>query len=199
MKKIILLMSILISNIACALEQQDGVTKNEAQEVVVHNETAVLQDNVIVKNESVDGGAVKEQIEKNKKETTFAIIKPDAVNAGYAGPIIDLIEKNGFEIVRMHKKTLSKKDAESFYAAHKEKSFFNDLVSYMISGPIVILELSKENAIADWRLLIGATDPAYAGMGTIRKMYGLSKTFNAVHGSDSQEAALQEIMIMFNV
>lgn len=196
MKKIILLVCLVVGVAICA-EQQQGVVENVVQEVVVQDDSVALQDTVIVENEPVDG-AFKEEIAINKKETTFAIIKPDAVSAGYAGPIIDLIEKNGFEIVRMHKKTLSKKDAEFFYAVHKEKSFFNDLVSYMISGPIIILELSKENAIADWRSLIGATDPAYAGMGTIRKMYGVSKTFNAVHGSDSQEAALQEIMIMFN-
>lgn len=197
MKKIILLMIIIISGVACALEQQDCITENGTQEIVIQNGSTVLQDNMIIENESVDG-AVKEQSETNKKETTFAIIKPDGVNSGYTGPIIDLIEKNGFEIVRMYKKILSKKDAESFYAAHKEKPFFNDLVLYMTSGPIVILQLSKENAIADWRALIGATDPANAAMGTIRKMYGVSKTYNAVHGSDSKEAALQEIMIMFN-
>ncbi len=196
MQKIISLVCLVVGVVICA-GQQRAVVENAVQEVVVRNETAVLQDNMIIENESVDG-AVKEQSETNKKETTFAIIKPDGVNSGYTGPIIDLIEKNGFEIVRMYKKILSKKDAESFYAAHKEKPFFNDLVLYMTSGPIVILQLSKENAIADWRALIGATDPANAAMGTIRKMYGVSKTYNAVHGSDSKEAALQEIMIMFN-
>jgi nucleoside-diphosphate kinase len=177
-------------------EQPEIVLENNhVQEVIVQNQ-AVLENEISAESQTVDLKA--EDLIVNKEETTFAIIKPDAVDAGYSGLIIDLIEKNGFEIVRMEKKTLTRENAMSFYGAHKEKPFYNDLVSYMISGPIIILELAKENAVADWRTLIGATDPEKAAVGTIRKMYGVSKTLNAVHGSDSQSTALQEIMGMFH-
>jgi len=130
-------------------------------------------------------------------ERTFAMIKPDAVNNGSTGAIIDLIEKNGFRIINMKKLTFNTKQAEAFYAEHKERPFFADLVRFITSGPAIVLELEKENAIADWRTLIGTTDPAQANMGTIRKMFAESKSYNAVHGSDSPAAAKREIGFFF--
>src|ERR1700759_4442243 len=103
---------------------------------------------------------------------TFAVIKPDAVEAKHTGKIIDEIEHNGFEIVRLQKVIVSKELAEEFYAEHKERPFFGELVEFVTSGPVIILALYKDNAIASWRELIGATDPANAAAGTIRNSYG---------------------------
>lgn len=130
-------------------------------------------------------------------ERTFAMIKPDAVKAGKAGNIISMIENNGFTIVNMRKENVSKETAEKFYAVHKEKPFFGELVEFITSGPVVVMMLEKENAIADWRKLMGATDPAKADEGTIRKLYGSNIGNNAVHGSDAPETAQQELAIFF--
>lgn len=140
---------------------------------------------------------VTKQPEK-KVERTFAMIKPEAVEKGYTGDIIKLIEQNGFTILHMEKRTLTKDVAQRFYSEHKGKPFYNDLVNYMTSGPVIVLALEKENAIADWRELLGATDPAEAKMGTVRKMYAESKSKNAAHGSDSINSAPCELSLMFS-
>ncbi len=130
-------------------------------------------------------------------EKTFAIIKPDAVAAGYSGKIIDRIEKEGFKIVAMKKIWMTKKMAEGFYAVHKDKPFFNDLTTFMSSGPSIVMILEKENAIADWRKLMGATNPVNAEEGTLRKEFGKNIDNNAVHGSDAPETAAQETRYFF--
>jgi nucleoside-diphosphate kinase len=130
-------------------------------------------------------------------EQTFAIIKPDAVKAGNAGRIISMIEDNGFEILRLQKGQLSKDLAELFYDVHKEKPFFNELVEFIASGPIIIMALQKNDAINEWRKLMGATDPAKAEEGTIRKQFASSIGQNAVHGSDGPETARQELGLFF--
>lgn len=117
------------------------------------------------------------------------MIKPDAVENGYIGKILDMITEAGFEIKAMKYTKLSQKQAEDFYAVHAERPFYGELVSYMTSGPIVAAILEKDNAVADFRTLIGATDPAEAAEGTVRKAYAESKGRNAVHGSDSDENA----------
>ncbi len=131
-------------------------------------------------------------------ESTFGMIKPDAVANMHSGVIIKLTEQNGFTIDNMQKRTLSKKEAETFYAEHKGKPFFNDLVTYITSGPVIGMQLKKENAITDWRTLIGSTDPAQATVGTLRKMFATSKSNNAVHGSDSAASAQRELRLFFN-
>lgn len=123
---------------------------------------------------------------------TFTMIKPDAVENGYIGKIIDMITEAGFEVKAMKYTRLSKAQAEEFYAVHAERPFYGELVSYMTSGPIVAAILEKENAVTDFRELIGATDPAEAAEGTIRKSYAENKGRNAVHGSDSDENAAIE-------
>jgi nucleoside-diphosphate kinase len=133
----------------------------------------------------------------NSIEKTFAIIKPDAVKAQNSGKIIDLIEHNGFDIVRLQKITLDKNQAQQFYAVHKDRPFFNDLITFMTSDPIIIMVLQKDNAVKAWRDLMGATDPSKADEGTIRKLFGTDITHNASHGSDSQENARSEITQFF--
>lgn len=128
---------------------------------------------------------------------TFTMIKPDAVSANNIGNILAMIEKAGFRIRAMKFTRLSRVDAETFYAVHKERPFFGELVDYMISGPIVAAILEKDNAVEDFRKLIGATDPAEAAEGTIRKLYAKSKAENAVHGSDSDENAEIECSFHF--
>lgn len=130
-------------------------------------------------------------------EYTFAMIKPDAVEAKNTGKIIDLIEKNGFEIVFMEKMQFAQDDAELFYEEHNERPFFGELVEFIISGPIIAMVLQKENAVADFRKLMGATDPNKADEGTIRKLFGASIGNNAVHGSDSAESAERELGLFF--
>ena len=130
-------------------------------------------------------------------ERTFAIIKPDAVAAKNSGKIIDLIEQKGFTILRLHKVMLPKESAEVFYAVHKDKPFFQELVEFISSGPIMILALEKDNAIKDWRELMGATNPEEASEGTIRKLYGTNIGHNATHGSDAPETAAQEVGLFF--
>ncbi len=129
---------------------------------------------------------------------TFTMIKPDAVENGHIGAILAKINEAGFRIVAMEYTRLSRKDAESFYAVHSERPFFGELVEYMTSGPIVAAILEKENAVADFRTLIGATNPAEAAEGTIRKMYATSIAANAVHGSDSDENAAIEGNFFFS-
>ena len=120
---------------------------------------------------------------------TFTMLKPDAIENGHMGKIIDMIINAGFSIKAMKYTQLSEAQAKEFYAVHAERPFYGELVEYMTSGPIVAAILEKENAVADFRALIGATDPAEAADGTIRKAYAESKGRNAVHGSDSDENA----------
>lgn len=127
------------------------------------------------------------------------MIKPDAVADGNTGAILSRIEGAGFRIVAMKKTQLSKADAEKFYAIHRERPFFGELVEYMTSGPIVAAILEKDNAVEDFRKLIGATDPAKAEEGTIRKMFAKSIAANAIHGSDSDENAQIEANFFFAV
>src|SRR6478735_6687489 len=128
---------------------------------------------------------------------TFAMIKPDAVAAKNSGKIIDMIEQDGFEIVRMQKVIIAKDLAEEFYAEHKEKPFFNELVEFIVSAPVIIMALHKEEAIPSWRKLIGATDPAKAELGTIRYMFGTNIGNNAVHGSLDSASATTELELFF--
>ena len=120
---------------------------------------------------------------------TFTMLKPDAIENGHMGKIIDMIIQAGFEIKAMKLTRLTTEQAQEFYAVHAERPFYGELVEYMTSGPIVAAILEKENAVADFRALIGATDPTEAAEGTIRKYYAESKGRNAVHGSDSDENA----------
>lgn len=128
---------------------------------------------------------------------TFTMIKPDAVEAGYAGAIIKMIEDAGFRIVAIKKTQLTPERAGQFYAVHSERPFYNDLKSYMSSGAIIPMILEKENAVTDFRKLIGATNPAQAEEGTIRKLYAQSIEANAIHGSDSDENAQLEGSFFF--
>lgn len=128
---------------------------------------------------------------------TFAMIKPDAVGAGKAGAILAHLEKQGFGIQAMRMVRLTKTEAEAFYAVHKERPFYGELVEFMSSGPVVAMALAKGDAVAAWRTAIGATDPAEAAEGTIRKLFAESKGKNAVHGSDSDENAAREIAFFF--
>jgi nucleoside-diphosphate kinase len=131
-------------------------------------------------------------------ERTFAIIKPDAVERRLAGKIIDRIEDNGFTIVGMKKIKLSKEQAGGFYCVHRERPFFSELCDFMSRSPVIVLCLEKENAIADWRKLMGATNPANAEPGTIRRDFALSLSENSAHGSDAPETAAFEIAYFFN-
>lgn len=131
-------------------------------------------------------------------ERTFAIIKPDAVAAGNVGNIIAMIEKNGFRIVAMRRLHMSRKEAEGFYAVHRERDFYGDLVRFMTEGPCVVMVLEAENAIVRWREVMGLTDPAKAGPGTIRRLYGTNIERNAVHGSDAPQTAAVEVGFFFS-
>jgi nucleoside-diphosphate kinase len=128
---------------------------------------------------------------------TFAMIKPDAVEAKHSGKIIDIIEHNGFEIIRMQKVIIDKELVEEFYAVHKERPFYQELIEFVTSAPVIIMALHKEDAVNAWRELIGATDPAKAAEGTIRNSFGTNVGNNAVHGSDSSDTALQELELFF--
>ena len=130
-------------------------------------------------------------------ERTFAIVKPDAVRRGLTGDILKRIEASGLAIVAMRKIRLSRADAEKFYDVHKARPFFSGLCDYMTSGPVVVLVLQGEGAIAKWRGLMGATDPKKADAGTIRKDFGIDVEQNATHGSDAPETAAQEIAFFF--
>lgn len=129
---------------------------------------------------------------------TFTMIKPDAVEANNIGPILSMINKAGFRIVAMKYMKLTKEQAGQFYAVHKERPFYGELTEYMSSGPIVAAVLEKDNAVTDYRKLIGATDPTKAEEGTIRKMFAKSIAANAVHGSDSDENAEIESNFFFS-
>lgn len=130
-------------------------------------------------------------------QRTLSIIKPDAVRAGYTAAILADIANAGFRIVAIKKQSISKAQAQGFYYVHRERSFFDGLTTYMSSGPIVLMVLEKENAIADLRKLMGATDPANAEEGTLRKKYATSIQENAIHGSDAEETAAFEIGYWF--
>jgi nucleoside-diphosphate kinase len=129
---------------------------------------------------------------------TFTMIKPDATAAGHTGKIIDKIIEAGFSVKAMKWTRLSKEEAGTFYDIHRERPFFGELVDYMTSGPIVAAILEKENAVEDFRALIGATDPQKAAEGTIRRMFAASIAANAVHGSDSDENAANEGAYFFS-
>ena len=131
-------------------------------------------------------------------EKTLAIIKPDAVERNLTGKIIERIESNGFKIVAMKRTRLSKPQAEGFYAVHKERPFFEDLTRTMSSGPVVLMVLERDNAIASWRDLMGATNPAEAAAGTIRKDFAIDIGKNSVHGSDAPDTAAFEIPYFFD-
>ena len=149
----------------------------------------------------------KDYLSSNKKinlnkimatNRTFTMIKPDAVEKGHIGAILEKINASGFRIVALKLTQMTKTDAETFYAIHKERPFFADLVTYMTRGPIVAAILEKDNAVQDFRTLIGATNPADAAEGTIRKLYADSISENAVHGSDSDENAAIESAFHFS-
>ncbi len=131
-------------------------------------------------------------------ERTFAIIKPDAVERNISGKVLAKIEAAGFKIAGMKKIRLSKAEAEGFYYVHKERPFFNDLCAFMSRSPVVVMVLERENAVAKWREVMGATNPANAEAGTIRKDFGLSIEENSAHGSDSAESAAFEINYFFS-
>jgi nucleoside-diphosphate kinase len=130
-------------------------------------------------------------------ERTLAIVKPDAVAAGNMGRVVSRIEREGFRIVAARLVRLSRKEAEGFYAVHRERPFFSSLTGFMSSGPALVLVLERDGAIARWRELMGATDPAKATPGTIRKEIAENVERNAVHGSDAPETAAQEIAYFF--
>ena len=129
---------------------------------------------------------------------TFAIIKPDAFKLEHSGSIIKMIEKAGFKLLKMKLVSLTKEKASEFYKTHKEKPFYDRLCDYMSSGPIIVMKLSKNNAIEDFRKLIGSTNPQDAAEGTIRNLFATSIEANAIHGSDSNENAVIESDFFFN-
>jgi len=130
-------------------------------------------------------------------QRTLSIVKPDAVRKGFTGAILAEIEKAGFQIAAIKKQSISKEQAEGFYAVHAAKPFFDALCDFMSSGPLVLMVLEKENAIADLRKLMGATNPANAEPGTIRKKFASSIQENAIHGSDAEDTAIFEIGYWF--
>ena len=131
-------------------------------------------------------------------ERTFSIIKPDAVGKNVTGEIVSRFEKNGLQVIASKMLHLSKQQAQGFYAVHKERPFYNDLVEFMISGPVVVQVLEGENAISKNRELMGATNPAEADPGTIRADFATTVDENAVHGSDAPETAAEEISYFFS-
>ena len=130
-------------------------------------------------------------------ERTFGMIKPDAVTNGHVGSILALIEQNGFRLVGIKNRRISKVEAEAFYAVHKERPFFGGLVGFMTEGPVIVMVLERESAITKWRDLMGATNPANAAEGTIRKKFAENIERNSVHGSDAPETAALEIPFFF--
>jgi len=131
-------------------------------------------------------------------EKTFSIIKPDAVASGKAGKILALLEENGFRIVALRKVKLSQGQAEGFYAVHKERPFYGSLVKFMTEGPVIVMALEREDAVKKLREVMGATNPANAADGTVRKLFAESIERNAIHGSDAPETAAQELQYFFN-
>lgn len=132
------------------------------------------------------------------QERTFGMIKPDAVAKGHAGEILAMIEQNGFRVVGMKMRRIQKSEAEALYEVHKARPFYSGLVSFMTEGPVVVLALEREDAIAKWRELMGATNPANAAEGTVRKRFAENIERNSVHGSDAPETAAQEIPFFFS-
>lgn len=132
------------------------------------------------------------------KNITFSMIKPDGVENGHIGSIISKIDSAGFNIIALKMTQLSRKKAESFYYIHKDRPFFQDLINFIIRGPIVVMVLEKADAVNDFRTLIGSTDPNEAADGTIRRLYATSKGENVIHGSDSDENAQIECLFHFS-
>ena len=133
-----------------------------------------------------------------KTNRTFTMLKPDSIEQGNMLPILNMIENSGFKIIALKYKRMNRDEAKKFYSIHSDKPFYNDLVSFMTRGPIIAAALEKENAVDDFRSLIGSTDPLDAKEGTIRKKFAKSKGENAVHGSDSDENAYVEINFHFD-
>ena len=133
-----------------------------------------------------------------KTNRTFTMLKPDSIEDGYMLPILNKISESGFKIIALKYKKMNREEAQEFYSIHSEKSFFNDLINFITRGPIVAAVLEKDNAVEDFRKLIGSTDPNEAEEGTIRKSFARSKGENAVHGSDSDENANIEISFHFD-
>ena len=131
-------------------------------------------------------------------ERTFSIIKPDAVERDHTGAILAMIQKAGLKIAALKMIQLTKEQAQSFYAVHRERPFFDSLTDFMSSGPVVVSVLEGENAVTRYRELMGATNPAQADEGTIRKLFALDVEKNSVHGSDGQDTAAEEIAFFFN-
>ena len=133
-----------------------------------------------------------------KTNRTFTMLKPDSIEDGYMLPILNKISESGFKIIALKYKKMNREEAQEFYSIHSEKPFFNDLINFITRGPIVAAVLEKDNAVEDFRELIGSTDPNEAEEGTIRKSFARSKGENAVHGSDSDENANVEISFHFD-
>jgi nucleoside-diphosphate kinase len=131
-------------------------------------------------------------------QKTFSIIKPDAVAAGKAGRILALLEDNGFRIAALRMVKLTRPQAEGFYAVHRERPFFASLVKFMTEGPAIVMALEREDAVKKLRDVMGATNPANAAEGTVRKLYAESIERNAIHGSDAPETAAEELRFFFN-
>jgi nucleoside-diphosphate kinase len=129
---------------------------------------------------------------------TFSIIKPDAVASGKAGKILSLLEDNGFRIVALRMTKLSQSQAEGFYAVHRERPFYGSLVKFMTEGPVIVMALEREDAVKKLREVMGATNPANAAEGTVRKLYAESIERNAIHGSDAPETAAEELKFFFS-
>ncbi|MCK5077530.1 MAG: nucleoside-diphosphate kinase [Calditrichia bacterium] len=130
-------------------------------------------------------------------EKTLSMIKPDCVKTHVIGRVLNMIEKKGFEILGMKEISLSRRDARRFYKIHAGKPFFNDLIEFMISGPVIVIALQRENAIEEYRKLIGATNPEVAIEGTVRKLFGHDTQKNCVHGSDSVINGEREVYFFF--
>ena len=130
-------------------------------------------------------------------QKTFSIIKPDAVASGKAGKILSLLEDNGFRVVALRMTKLSQSQAEGFYAVHRERPFFGSLVKFMTEGPVIVMGLEREDAVKKLREVMGATNPANAAEGTVRKLYAESIERNAIHGSDAPETAAEELRYFF--
>jgi nucleoside-diphosphate kinase len=130
-------------------------------------------------------------------QTTFSIIKPDAVSSGKAGKILSLLEAGGFRIAALKMVKLSQPQAEGFYAVHRERPFFGSLVKFMTEGPVIVMALQREDAVKKLREVMGATNPANAAEGTVRKLYAESIERNAIHGSDAPETAAEELRYFF--
>ena len=166
-------------------------------------EAIVVLNDLLLKNELRRANTAKHiNTEENMAEQagnlTFGIIKPDAVRAGKTGAILQRITDAGFKIRAMKLIHMTKPEAEGFYAVHRERPFFPDLTTFMSSAPCVVMALEKENAVKSWRDLMGATDPAKADEGTLRKEFATSIGENAVHGSDSEENAQVELAYFFS-